>query len=81
MRSVRGAVRGKEDLLPASIPALGLGAPCAELERGGVDLHQPLREQPWGRETAAEIYDQARPGYHPLAVSTLDALVADKQHP
>ena len=42
-----------------------------------VPLYKALLEQPWGREFAAEVYREARPGYHPLAVSTLDALMVE----
>jgi hypothetical protein len=31
---------------------------------------------PEGRERAKRIYAKARPGYHPIAQSTLDALIA-----
>ncbi len=38
-------------------------------------LYEALMEQPWGQEFAREVYRRARPGYHPLAVSTIDEIV------
>ena len=38
-------------------------------------LYEALMETPAGRVQAARIYARARPGYHPIAVATLDAIV------
>lgn len=40
-----------------------------------VPLYQDLLATPAGRERALDIYRRARPGYHPIAQATLDALV------
>jgi leukotriene-A4 hydrolase len=39
-------------------------------------LYSELLKTPEGRERAKRIYAKARPGYHPIAQSTLDALIA-----
>jgi leukotriene-A4 hydrolase len=38
-------------------------------------LYGELAKTPEGRERAAAIYRRARPGYHPIAVSTIDQLL------
>ena len=38
-------------------------------------LYEELMKTPDGRELARRIYAQARPGYHPIAVATLDPIV------
>jgi hypothetical protein len=38
-------------------------------------LYSELLKTPEGRERAKRIYAKARPGYHPIAQSTLDALI------
>ena len=38
-------------------------------------MYEQLVETPRGRELAAEIYAEARPGYHSLAVQTIDRIV------
>lgn len=40
-----------------------------------IPLYQDLLATPQGRERALDIYRRARPGYHPIAQVTLDALV------
>ncbi len=38
-------------------------------------LYTALNENPQTRELAARIYRRARPGYHPIAVTTIDAIL------
>ncbi|MEO8130330.1 MAG: M1 family metallopeptidase [Bryobacteraceae bacterium] len=38
-------------------------------------LYQELAKTPEGKERAREIYKAARPGYHPIAVTTIDDLL------
>jgi hypothetical protein len=38
-------------------------------------LYEELVKTPRGREFAQRVYAQARPGYHPIAVATLDPIV------
>jgi aminopeptidase N len=38
-------------------------------------LYEELVKTPKGRERAAKIYEIARPGYHPIAQSTIDAIL------
>jgi leukotriene-A4 hydrolase len=38
-------------------------------------LYQELMKTPEGRERATAIYRRARPGYHPIAVATIDEIV------
>jgi hypothetical protein len=38
-------------------------------------LYTELLKTPVGRERAKRIYQQARPGYHPIAQTTIDALM------
>lgn len=38
-------------------------------------LYEELMKSDWGREFAQRVYTQARPTYHPIAVSTLDEIV------
>jgi hypothetical protein len=38
-------------------------------------LYEELARTPEGRSRAREIYAKARPTYHPIAVSTIDALL------
>ena len=38
-------------------------------------LYEDLMKTPQGTELARKIYAQARPGYHPIAVTTLDGIV------
>lgn len=38
-------------------------------------LYEELMKTPRGRASAREIYARARPGYHPIAVATLDGIV------
>ncbi len=38
-------------------------------------LYEELMKTPAGRVRAEQIYQRARPGYHPIAVATLDAIV------
>lgn len=38
-------------------------------------LYRDLMAQPWGQPLAQEIYAGARPGYHPLTQSRIDAIV------
>jgi hypothetical protein len=38
-------------------------------------LYEELVKTPEGRERAAAIYQKARPGYHPIAVATIDEIV------
>lgn len=40
-----------------------------------VPLYEALMETDQGRTMAREIYAQARPGYHPLAQSTIDTII------
>jgi leukotriene-A4 hydrolase len=42
-----------------------------------VPLYGELIKNPDYREFAAKVYEKARPGYHPLAQGTVDALFAD----
>ncbi len=42
-------------------------------------LYEELVKTAQGRERAAEIYAAARPGYHPMAVQTIDAIVGRAQ--
>lgn len=41
-------------------------------------LYEELAKSPEGKERAARIYRQARPGYHPLAVGTVDEILGWK---
>jgi hypothetical protein len=41
-------------------------------------LYEDLMKTPQGTVLARKIYAQARPGYHPIAVTTLDAIVNKK---
>ncbi len=41
-----------------------------------VPLYRALLATPGGRARAQEIYQRARPNYHSVATSTLDALLA-----
>ena len=38
-------------------------------------LFQDLEAQDWGKAEAVRIYAKARPGYHSVTTSTLDAIV------
>jgi len=38
-------------------------------------LYEDLMKSEWGAIEARRIYALARPGYHPIAVTTLDAIV------
>jgi len=38
-------------------------------------IYEELAKTPAGRERALKIYHSARPGYHPIAQSTMDALL------
>ncbi|MEO7652646.1 MAG: leukotriene A4 hydrolase C-terminal domain-containing protein, partial [Bryobacteraceae bacterium] len=38
-------------------------------------LYEELMKTPEGAVRAREIYKKARPGYHPIAVSTMDGIV------
>jgi leukotriene-A4 hydrolase len=38
-------------------------------------LYEELAKTPEGRERALAIYRKARPGYHPIAVDTVDRIV------
>jgi hypothetical protein len=38
-------------------------------------LYEELVKTPGGRERALAIYRKARPGYHPIAVDTVDRIV------
>jgi leukotriene-A4 hydrolase len=38
-------------------------------------LYEDLMKQSWGPPVAKQIYAEARPGYHPMAVTTLDPIV------
>lgn len=38
-------------------------------------LYEDLMRTNWGKEFARRVYAKARPGYHPLAVATLDPIV------
>ena len=38
-------------------------------------LYEELVKTPEGRERAAAIYAKARPGYHPMAVATVDGIL------
>jgi hypothetical protein len=40
-------------------------------------LYEELVKTPKGRERANEIYEAARPGYHPIAQSTIDAILRE----
>jgi leukotriene-A4 hydrolase len=42
-------------------------------------LYEELVKTPEGKQRALAIYAKARPGYHPLAVGTVDAIVGWKQ--
>lgn len=44
-------------------------------------LYEEMAKTSEGRELAAEIYAVARPGYHPMAVGTIDAILASAQSP
>jgi aminopeptidase N len=41
-------------------------------------LYEELMKTDWGVEFAQRVYKKARPGYHPIAVNTLDAIVLAK---
>jgi hypothetical protein len=38
-------------------------------------LYEELAKTPEGKECARQIYEKARPGYHPIAQSTIDAIL------
>ena len=38
-------------------------------------LYAELMKTPEGRRRAIDIYEKARPGYHPIAQGTIDAMV------
>ena len=40
-----------------------------------VPLYELMAETPEGKSRAREIFEQASPGYHPLAVGTVSALL------
>src|SRR5581483_10376855 len=40
-------------------------------------LYAELRKTPEGRQRAREIYQKARPGYHPIAQGTIDAMLKE----
>jgi leukotriene-A4 hydrolase len=42
-------------------------------------LYEDLMKTPQGAERARQIYAKARPGYHPIAVTTLDGIVNAKR--
>ncbi len=42
-----------------------------------VPLYQQLAESPAGKVWASKVYQRARPGYHPLAQGTVDAIFAN----
>jgi aminopeptidase N len=42
-----------------------------------VPLYQQLAESPAGKTWASKVYQRARPGYHPLAQGTVDAIFAN----
>jgi leukotriene-A4 hydrolase len=41
-------------------------------------LYEELAKTPKGKERAIQIYENARPGYHPIAQSTIDSLLRDQ---
>ncbi len=41
-------------------------------------LYEELMKSDWGEEFARKVYEKARPGYHPIAVTTLDQIVLGK---
>ena len=41
-------------------------------------LYEELMKSPEGRARAVAIYKKARPGYHPIAVTTVDGILAAK---
>ena len=41
-------------------------------------LYEELAKTPQGKERAQEIYEAARPGYHPIAQATIDAILRDQ---
>jgi hypothetical protein len=43
-----------------------------------VPLYQQLAESAEGKAWAIDVYQQARPGYHPLAQGTVDAILTNK---
>jgi hypothetical protein len=40
-------------------------------------LYEALAATPEGKERAREIYETARPGYHPIAQATIDAILRE----
>ncbi len=40
-------------------------------------LYEELSKTPKGKERAIEIYETARPGYHPIAQTTIDAILRE----
>lgn len=38
-------------------------------------LYEELAKTPEGRARAEAIYEKARPGYHPIAVATIDGIL------
>ena len=44
-------------------------------------LYEELVKTPEGRARAEAIYKKARPGYHPIAVTTVDGILAPKKTP
>jgi hypothetical protein len=38
-------------------------------------LYEELVKTPAGKERALKIYDRARPGYHPIAQTSVDKIV------
>ena len=38
-------------------------------------IYEALAETPEGRDRALSIYRDARPGYHPIAVDAIDAIL------
>lgn len=45
-----------------------------------VPLYQELLKTPANREFAERVYKVARPGYHPLAQGTVDAIIVTDDH-
>jgi leukotriene A-4 hydrolase/aminopeptidase len=39
-----------------------------------VPLYEALIDQEWGRDMASEVFAQAKPGYHPMAVASIESL-------
>jgi len=40
-----------------------------------VPLYEALVEQDWGRELAQQTFAKARPGYHPMAVVSIEKVL------